>query len=125
MATIDTVHGRKLPSLPSLLAGISISRFYGGNYSFHDRSIFILYLNLLTLIVGYMVLTFMYSHKVLCQEMHAECAFTNQAFDRPTPGLKFRRFDLVMVSVDTIPEREKQVLFTRPCTLAPRRYLSP
>ena len=52
--------------------------------------------------------------KVLCQEMRAECTFTNQAFDSLIPGLKFRRFDAVMAGVDITPEREKQVLFTKP-----------
>ncbi|CDG47552.1 arginine ABC transporter substrate-binding protein [Serratia symbiotica] len=51
--------------------------------------------------------------KVLCQEMQAECTFTNQAFDSLIPGLKFRRFDAVMAGVDITPEREKQVLFTK------------
>ncbi|NIG87928.1 arginine ABC transporter substrate-binding protein [Serratia symbiotica] len=52
--------------------------------------------------------------KVLCQEMQAECTFTNQAFDSLIPGLKLRRFDAVMAGVDITPEREKQVLLTKP-----------
>jgi len=51
---------------------------------------------------------------VLCQEMQAECTFTNQAFDSLIPSLKFRRFDAVMAGVDITPERKKQVLFTKP-----------
>lgn len=50
----------------------------------------------------------------LCKEMDATCTFTNQAFDSLIPGLKFRRFDVVMAGMDITPEREKQVLFTKP-----------
>lgn len=50
----------------------------------------------------------------LCKEMAAECIFTNQAFDSLIPGVKFRRFDAVIAGMDITPEREKQVLFTRP-----------
>ncbi|MBA2814995.1 arginine ABC transporter substrate-binding protein [Candidatus Pantoea persica] len=50
----------------------------------------------------------------LCKEMDATCTFTNQAFDRLIPSLKFRRFDAVMAGMDITPEREKQVLFSKP-----------
>ncbi len=50
----------------------------------------------------------------LCKEIGAECNFTNQAFDSLIPSLKFRRFDAVMAGMDITPEREKQVLFTKP-----------
>ena len=50
----------------------------------------------------------------LCKEMDATCTFTNQAFDSLIPSLKFRRFDAVMAGMDITPEREKQVLFTKP-----------
>ncbi|AVJ17015.1 arginine ABC transporter substrate-binding protein [Serratia rhizosphaerae] len=50
----------------------------------------------------------------LCKEMQAECSFSNQAFDSLIPGLKFKRFDAVMAGMDITPEREKQVLFTKP-----------
>ncbi|HFD2068533.1 arginine ABC transporter substrate-binding protein [Serratia marcescens] len=50
----------------------------------------------------------------LCKEMQAECTFTNQAFDSLIPSLKFKRFDAVMAGMDITPEREKQVLFTKP-----------
>ncbi|AIM21202.1 cationic amino acid ABC transporter periplasmic binding protein [Serratia sp. SCBI] len=46
--------------------------------------------------------------------MQAECTFTNQAFDSLIPSLKFKRFDAVMAGMDITPEREKQVLFTKP-----------
>ncbi|QUY49898.1 arginine ABC transporter substrate-binding protein [Serratia plymuthica] len=50
----------------------------------------------------------------LCKEIQAECTFTNQAFDSLIPSLKFKRFDAVMAGMDITPEREKQVLFTKP-----------
>lgn len=50
----------------------------------------------------------------LCREIGANCTFTNQAFDSLIPSLKFRRFDAVMAGMDITPEREKQVLFTKP-----------
>ncbi|MGQ5799771.1 arginine ABC transporter substrate-binding protein [Serratia sp. IR-2025] len=50
----------------------------------------------------------------LCKEMQAECTFTNQAFDSLIPSLKFKLFDAVMAGMDITPEREKQVLFTKP-----------
>lgn len=50
----------------------------------------------------------------MCKEMQATCTFTNQAFDSLIPSLKFKRFDAVMAGMDITPEREKQVLFTKP-----------
>lgn len=50
----------------------------------------------------------------LCKEIQADCSFTNQAFDSLIPSLKFKRFDAVMAGMDITPEREKQVLFTKP-----------
>lgn len=50
----------------------------------------------------------------LCKEIQAECTFTNQAFDSLIPSLKFKRFDAVMAGMDITPEREKQVLFSKP-----------
>ncbi|MBS0969730.1 arginine ABC transporter substrate-binding protein [Chimaeribacter arupi] len=52
--------------------------------------------------------------KALCQEMQANCTFTNQAFDSLIPSLKFRRFDAVISGMDITPERLKQVAFTKP-----------
>lgn len=50
----------------------------------------------------------------LCKELQAECTFTNQAFDSLIPSLKFKRFDALMAGMDITPEREKQVLFSKP-----------
>ncbi len=50
----------------------------------------------------------------MCKESGDTCSFINQAFDSLIPGLKFRRFDAVMAGMDITPDREKQVLFTRP-----------
>ncbi|WP_407084495.1 arginine ABC transporter substrate-binding protein ArtI [Pluralibacter gergoviae] len=50
----------------------------------------------------------------LCKEIDATCTFNNQTFDSLIPSLKFRRVDAVMAGMDITPEREKQVLFTKP-----------
>lgn len=50
----------------------------------------------------------------LCKTIQADCTFTNQAFDSLIPSLKFKRFDAVMAGIDITPEREEQVLFTKP-----------
>lgn len=52
--------------------------------------------------------------KALCQQMKAECSFTNTAFDSLIPSLKFRRYDAVIAGMDITAERSKQVDFTQP-----------
>ncbi|MBP2170578.1 arginine transport system substrate-binding protein [Erwinia toletana] len=52
--------------------------------------------------------------KALCQQMQAECSFTNNPFDSLIPALKFRRYDAVISGMDITPERSKQVAFTQP-----------
>lgn len=51
--------------------------------------------------------------KALCQQMKAECTFTNNPFDSLIPALKFRRYDAVISGMDITPERSKQVDFTQ------------
>lgn len=50
----------------------------------------------------------------LCQQLQAECTFTNNAFDSLIPSLKFRRFDAVISGMDITNERSKQVDFSQP-----------
>ena len=52
--------------------------------------------------------------KALCQQMKAECTFTNNAFDSLIPSLKFRRYDAIISGMDITAERSKQVDFTQP-----------
>lgn len=52
--------------------------------------------------------------KALCQQLQAECSFTNNAFDSLIPSLKFRRYDAIISGMDITAERSKQVDFTRP-----------
>lgn len=52
--------------------------------------------------------------KALCQEMKANCTFSNQAFDSLITALKFKRYDAVISGMDITPERQKQVAFTQP-----------
>ncbi|CDL79052.1 arginine ABC transporter substrate-binding protein [Xenorhabdus cabanillasii] len=48
----------------------------------------------------------------MCKKIHAECTFTNQAFDSLIPSLKFRRVDVLIAGIDITPDRQKQVDFT-------------
>ncbi|MBC8945272.1 MULTISPECIES: arginine ABC transporter substrate-binding protein [Xenorhabdus] len=48
----------------------------------------------------------------ICKRIHAECTFTNQAFDSLIPSLKFRRVDVLMAGIDITPDRQNQVDFT-------------
>lgn len=50
----------------------------------------------------------------LCEQMKAECSFTNNPFDSLVPALKFRRHDAVISGMDITAERSKQVSFTQP-----------
>ena len=52
--------------------------------------------------------------KALCQQMQAECTFTNNAFDSLIPSLKFRRFDAVISGMDITDDRRKLDDFTQP-----------
>lgn len=52
--------------------------------------------------------------KALCQQIKAECTFTNNPFDSLIPALKFRRYDAVISGMDITAERSKQVDFTQP-----------
>ena len=52
--------------------------------------------------------------KALCQQMKADCTFTNNAFDSLIPSLKFRRYDAVISGMDITADRSKQVDFTQP-----------
>lgn len=52
--------------------------------------------------------------KALCQQMQADCTFTNQAFDSLIAALKFKKYDAVISGMDITPERSKQVAFTQP-----------
>nr|WP_310616229.1 arginine ABC transporter substrate-binding protein [Pantoea cypripedii] len=51
--------------------------------------------------------------KALCQQLKAECTFTNNAFDSLIPSLKFRRYDAIISGMDITDDRSKQVDFTQ------------
>lgn len=51
--------------------------------------------------------------KTLCERMKTSCIFTNNAFDRLLPSLKFHRYDVVISGMDITAERQKQVDFTQ------------
>ncbi|WP_457913479.1 transporter substrate-binding domain-containing protein [Candidatus Gillettellia adelgis] len=50
----------------------------------------------------------------VCKKMQTDCVFANQAFDSLILSLKFKQSDAVIACIDITPEREKQVLFTKP-----------
>ncbi|WP_257252331.1 MULTISPECIES: lysine/arginine/ornithine ABC transporter substrate-binding protein [unclassified Endozoicomonas] len=52
--------------------------------------------------------------KAICDELKAECTFSNQSFDSLIPSLKFRRFDAVISGMDITPDRLRQVDFSGP-----------
>ena len=52
--------------------------------------------------------------KALCDVLNTQCSFHIQAFDSLIASLKFRRFDAAISGMDITPEREKQVLFSKP-----------
>ncbi|RXY83953.1 hypothetical protein DD571_32330 [Klebsiella pneumoniae] len=47
----------------------------------------------------------------LCKHMHAECTFTNHAFDCLIPALKFTKYDSVIFGMDITSALSKQVAF--------------
>ena len=50
----------------------------------------------------------------ICEQLKAECSFSNQPFDSLIPSLKFRRFDAIISGMDITPARLKQVDFSQP-----------
>lgn len=50
--------------------------------------------------------------KALCQQMQAECTFSNQAFNSLIPSLQLGKFDAIVSALGVTEERAKQVSFT-------------
>ena len=50
--------------------------------------------------------------QAVCAAAKLTCTFSNQAFDRLIPSLKFRRFDVAIAAMDVTEERAKQVDFS-------------
>ncbi len=50
--------------------------------------------------------------KAACQQMHADCTFSNQAFNSLLPSLALGKFDALIAAMGITPERKQQVLFT-------------
>lgn len=49
----------------------------------------------------------------ICQQIKAECTFTNQTFDSLIPSLKIGKYDAVISALGITADREKQVDFTQ------------
>jgi len=48
----------------------------------------------------------------LCQQMKAQCTFSNQPFDSLIPSLQIGKFDALISGLGITPERQKQVAFS-------------
>lgn len=62
--------------------------------------------------------------KALCQEMKANCTFSNQAFDSLITALKFKRYDAVISGMDITPSGRSRWRLLSPTTPT-RRSSSP
>ena len=50
--------------------------------------------------------------KALCQQLKAECTFSNQSFNSLIPSLRLGKFDAIIAALGVTPERQKEVDFT-------------
>lgn len=48
----------------------------------------------------------------ICASIHAECTFSNQAFNSLIPSVQIGKYDAIIASLAVTPEREKEVNFT-------------
>lgn len=52
--------------------------------------------------------------RALCEQLKAQCTFTNQSFNSLIPSLKLGKFDAIIAALGITKEREEQVDFTHP-----------
>ena len=50
--------------------------------------------------------------KAICQQIKANCTFSNQSFNSLIPSLKLGKFDAIIAALGVTPERMKEVNFT-------------
>lgn len=50
--------------------------------------------------------------KAICASIHAECTFSNQAFNGLIPSVQIGKFDAIISAMSVTPERQQQVNFT-------------
>ncbi|MFO1337036.1 MAG: ABC transporter substrate-binding protein [Burkholderiaceae bacterium] len=60
----------------------------------------------------------------LCAEIHASCVFVVQEWDGMIPALQARKFDAVISSMASTPERERVVAFTGKYYNGPARFVA-
>jgi arginine transport system substrate-binding protein len=63
--------------------------------------------------------------KALCNQIQAQCQFSNQPWNSLIPSLKLGKFDALISSIAITPEREKQVSFTAPYYINSAVFVSP
>lgn len=52
--------------------------------------------------------------KYICNDLKVTCEFKNQSFDSLIPSVKFKKLDFAIAALNSTPEREKIISFTKP-----------
>lgn len=61
--------------------------------------------------------------RALCERMGAVCTFVTEDWERLIPGLKHRRYDAIMASLEITEDRRRRVAFTRPYYRTPAVFM--
>lgn len=61
--------------------------------------------------------------KAMCEEMKAQCTFTNQNWDGIIPALLAKKYDVIASSMSVTPERQEVVLFTQMIWSTPNFFI--
>ncbi len=61
----------------------------------------------------------------ICEELKAQCSFSNEPWNSLIPGLKIGKFDALIASISITPEREKQVSFSNPYFYDTASFIAP
>ncbi len=63
--------------------------------------------------------------RAMCEAMAATCTFVLQDWDSMVPGLKERRYDAIMSSLEITEDRRKRVAFSKPYYRIPAALIGP
>ncbi len=61
--------------------------------------------------------------RALCERMSVTCTFVTEDWERLIPGLKHRRFDAVMASLEITPDRLRRIAFGKPYYRTPAVFM--
>lgn len=61
--------------------------------------------------------------RALCERMDVVCTFVTEEWERLIPGLKHRRFDAVMASLEITPDRLRSIAFGKPYYRTPAVFM--